>query len=162
MSRSTSPEWPQAAGRRIWGQSVWSRVHQCACLCQAAARQRVPPTEPSTGCFHNERSLRLIHGHLLQPPIPGGLSSFDAGFFSCPQDRDKRVSAVVSVEVVKHCMSYNVHSSEQIGLACFLQIIAGVIEERGIEAFLGNNPRLCNILSFAVRTGNTYLGSLMW
>lgn len=43
-----------------------------------------------------------------------------------------------------------------------LQIIAGVIEERGIEAFLGKYPRLCNILSFAVRTGNTYLGSLMW
>lgn len=42
------------------------------------------------------------------------------------------------------------------------QVIAGVIEERGIEAFLGKYPRLCNLLSFAVRTGNTYLGSLMW
>ena len=42
------------------------------------------------------------------------------------------------------------------------QVIAGVIEERGIEALLHNYPRLCNILSFVVRTGNTYLGSLMW
>ena len=25
-----------------------------------------------------------------------------------------------------------------------------------------NNPRLCNLLSLAVRTGNTFAGSLMW
>lgn len=42
------------------------------------------------------------------------------------------------------------------------QLIAGVVEERGIEALLGKYPRLCNVLSFVVRTGNTYLGSLMW
>ena len=43
-----------------------------------------------------------------------------------------------------------------------LQVIAGVIEERGIEAILGKYPRICNALSLLVRTGNTYLGSLMW
>lgn len=42
------------------------------------------------------------------------------------------------------------------------QLIAGVVEERGIESYFADNPRLCNVLSFAVRTGNTFLGSLWW
>jgi hypothetical protein len=42
------------------------------------------------------------------------------------------------------------------------QIIAGVVEERGIEAVFKNNAALCSALSFVVRTSNTYLGSLMW
>jgi len=42
------------------------------------------------------------------------------------------------------------------------QVIAGVIEERGIEAVFASNPALCNALSFIVRTSNTFLGSLMW
>lgn len=42
------------------------------------------------------------------------------------------------------------------------QVLAGVIEERGIEAVFKNNPAVCAALSFAVRTGNTFLGSLLW
>ena len=43
------------------------------------------------------------------------------------------------------------------------QVIAGVVEERGIEALFGSrSPALCSALSFVVRTGNTFLGSLMW
>ena len=42
------------------------------------------------------------------------------------------------------------------------QVLAGVVEERGIEALLKGQPALCSALSFAVRTGNTFLGSLMW
>lgn len=42
------------------------------------------------------------------------------------------------------------------------QVIAGVVEERGIEAVFKGNPALCSALSFVVRTGNTFLGSLMW
>lgn len=42
------------------------------------------------------------------------------------------------------------------------QIVAGIIEERGIEiAFMGR-PQLCKALSTVVRTGNTFLGSLLW
>ncbi len=44
---------------------------------------------------------------------------------------------------------------------CRYQLIAGVIEERGIEVFVPNRA-LCTVLSFAVRTGNTFLGSLLW
>ena len=43
-----------------------------------------------------------------------------------------------------------------------LQVIAGVLEERGIEVIFAGNPRLQNVLSFVARTGNTFLGSLMW
>lgn len=42
------------------------------------------------------------------------------------------------------------------------QILAGVLEERGIEVVFRNNPAICAALSFAVRTGNTFLGSLLW
>ncbi len=42
------------------------------------------------------------------------------------------------------------------------QIIAGVIEERGIERLFKGNARLCGILSFIVRTSNTFVGSLLW
>jgi hypothetical protein len=42
------------------------------------------------------------------------------------------------------------------------QVLAGVVEERGIETLLAGRPGLCNALSFVVRTGNTFLGSLMW
>ena len=40
--------------------------------------------------------------------------------------------------------------------------MAGLVEERGIEAVFHNNPAACAILSFIVRTGNTFLGSLLW
>ena len=42
------------------------------------------------------------------------------------------------------------------------QVVAGVLEERIIEAFFKGNPAVCGALSFAVRTGNTFLGSLLW
>ena len=40
-----------------------------------------------------------------------------------------------------------------------LQILAGLVEERGIEVFFKSNPAACAVLSFIVRTGNTFLGS---
>lgn len=39
------------------------------------------------------------------------------------------------------------------------QILAGLVEERGIEVFFRSNPAACAALSFIVRTGNTFLGS---
>lgn len=42
------------------------------------------------------------------------------------------------------------------------QILAGLVEERGIEAVFKSNPAACAVLSFIVRTGNTFLGSLLW
>ena len=42
------------------------------------------------------------------------------------------------------------------------QVIAGVVEQRGIETVLANYPSACHALSLVVRTSNTFLGSLMW
>ena len=42
------------------------------------------------------------------------------------------------------------------------QILAGIVEERGIEMWFKSNPAVCAALSFVVRTGNTFLGSLLW
>lgn len=42
------------------------------------------------------------------------------------------------------------------------QIIAGIIEERGIETIFKGQHQLCHILSFIVRTANTFVGSLLW
>ncbi|GMH37960.1 hypothetical protein BSKO_05844 [Bryopsis sp. KO-2023] len=42
------------------------------------------------------------------------------------------------------------------------QILAGIVEERGIEKVLVGRPQLCRSLTFIARTANTYLGSLLW
>lgn len=42
------------------------------------------------------------------------------------------------------------------------QVVAGVLEERGVEVLFKTNPALCAALSFVIRTSNTFLGSLMW
>eukprot|EP00892_Ulva_mutabilis_P010808 jgi/Ulvmu1/809/UM010_0183.1 len=42
------------------------------------------------------------------------------------------------------------------------QVVAGVVEERGIETLFAGNHTLCHALSFVLRTANTYLGSLLW
>jgi hypothetical protein len=45
---------------------------------------------------------------------------------------------------------------------CFrYQILAGVVEQRILEPMLHNQKLLLSVMSFAVRTGNTFLGSLM-
>ena len=41
----------------------------------------------------------------------------------------------------------------------FLQILAGVVEERGVERLLHGNALACGVASFVVRTGNTFLGA---
>jgi hypothetical protein len=42
------------------------------------------------------------------------------------------------------------------------QILAGLVEERGIEVAFKSNPAVCAALSLVVRTANTFLGSLLW
>lgn len=43
-----------------------------------------------------------------------------------------------------------------------LCMAAGVIEERGIETVFRGQHQLCHLLSFIVRTANTFVGSLLW
>lgn len=42
------------------------------------------------------------------------------------------------------------------------QILAGVLEERIVETVLSGKPGLTTAISFILRTGNTFLGSLLW
>ncbi|KAE9620186.1 hypothetical protein Lal_00019323 [Lupinus albus] len=42
------------------------------------------------------------------------------------------------------------------------QVIAGVIEQRILEPFLHQHKLMLSAICFAVRTGNTFLGSLLW
>nr|QKY15094.1 RETICULATa-RELATEd chloroplastic-like isoform a (C2E21) [Polytomella parva] len=62
--------------------------------------------------------------------------------------------------VVGTSAAYGVYMSISSNLR--YQIIAGIIEERGIEVLFKGNHQLCHLLSLAARTGNTFLGSLLW
>ncbi|KAJ6299484.1 hypothetical protein OIU76_020449 [Salix suchowensis] len=42
------------------------------------------------------------------------------------------------------------------------QILAGVVEQRILEPMLHQHKLMLGALCFAVRTGNTFLGSLLW
>lgn len=42
------------------------------------------------------------------------------------------------------------------------QVLAGVIEQRLLEPLLHKHKLMLSAISFAVRTGNTFLGSLLW
>uniref|UniRef100_A0A803LC28 Uncharacterized protein n=2 Tax=Chenopodium quinoa TaxID=63459 RepID=A0A803LC28_CHEQI len=57
-------------------------------------------------------------------------------------------------------IAYGVYLSVSANLR--YQIIAGVIEQRILEPFLHDQKLILSAVCFAVRTGNTFLGSLMW
>ncbi|XWS77390.1 hypothetical protein CRYUN_Cryun01aG0257400 [Craigia yunnanensis] len=42
------------------------------------------------------------------------------------------------------------------------QVLAGVIQQRILEPLLHQHKIILSAICFAVRTGNTFLGSLMW
>lgn len=42
------------------------------------------------------------------------------------------------------------------------QVLAGILEERIIETVFVGKPALTTAISFVLRTGNTFLGSLLW
>jgi hypothetical protein len=59
-------------------------------------------------------------------------------------------------------MQHFTHSTPMLHVHHRYQILAGVIEERGIETLFKGNYKLTTALSFIVRTANTFLGSLLW
>lgn len=63
-------------------------------------------------------------------------------------------------DVLHTSAAYGVYMSVSSNLR--YQIIAGVIEERGIETIFKGQHQLCHVLSFVVRTANTFVGSLLW
>ena len=64
------------------------------------------------------------------------------------------------MDLVKQSLSYGLYMSVSSNLR--YQVIAGVVEQRMIEPLLHGFPLASTAASFVVRTGNTFLGSLLW
>ncbi|XP_012475419.1 protein RETICULATA-RELATED 4, chloroplastic [Gossypium raimondii] len=64
------------------------------------------------------------------------------------------------VPIFSTSVQYGVYMSISSNLR--YQIIAGVIEQRILEPLLHHHKFILSAICFAVRTGNTFLGSLMW
>ncbi|XP_073009018.1 protein RETICULATA-RELATED 4, chloroplastic-like [Typha latifolia] len=64
------------------------------------------------------------------------------------------------VPILSTSVAYGVYMAVSSNLR--YQVLAGVIEQRILEPLLHNQKLALSALCFAVRTGNTFLGSLMW
>ncbi|KAJ4724296.1 protein RETICULATA-RELATED 4, chloroplastic-like [Melia azedarach] len=69
-------------------------------------------------------------------------------------------SEVENVPILSTSVSYGVYMAISSNLR--YQILAGVIEQRILEPLLHQHKLMLSAICFAVRTGNTYLGSLLW
>ncbi|CAO2167770.1 unnamed protein product [Urochloa humidicola] len=67
---------------------------------------------------------------------------------------------VEDIPVVSTSVAYGVYMAISSNLR--YQILSGVIEQRMLEPLLHNQKLLLSAMCFAVRTGNTFLGSLLW
>ncbi|KAF3336335.1 Protein RETICULATA-RELATED 4 [Carex littledalei] len=74
---------------------------------------------------------------------------------------DKDFAGVAEdVPILSTSVAYGVYMAVSSNLR--YQILAGIIEQRMLEPLLHNQKLALGALCFAVRTGNTFLGSLMW
>ncbi|CAL5423777.1 unnamed protein product [Camellia sinensis] len=67
---------------------------------------------------------------------------------------------VENVPVVATSVAYGVYMAVSSNLR--YQVVAGVIEQRILEPLVHQHKLILSALCFAVRTGNTFLGSLLW
>ncbi|CAL0329366.1 unnamed protein product [Lupinus luteus] len=67
---------------------------------------------------------------------------------------------VENVPILSTSAAYGVYMAVSSNLR--YQIVAGVIEQRLLEPMLHQHKLILSAMCFAVRTGNTYLGSLLW
>lgn len=70
------------------------------------------------------------------------------------------VGEVDQVPIVSTSVAYGVYMAVSSNLR--YQVLAGVIEQRMLEPLLHKHKLALSALCFAVRTGNTFLGSLLW
>ncbi|KDO83315.1 hypothetical protein CISIN_1g017076mg [Citrus sinensis] len=64
------------------------------------------------------------------------------------------------VPIISTSVAYGVYMAVSSNLR--YQVLAGVIEQRILEPLLHENKIILAAICFAFRTGNTFLGSLMW
>ncbi|KAL5538567.1 hypothetical protein UlMin_043683 [Ulmus minor] len=67
---------------------------------------------------------------------------------------------VENVPILSTSVAYGVYMAVSSNLR--YQVLAGVIEQRLLEPLLHKHKLILSALCFAVRTGNTFLGSLLW
>ncbi|KAG4973591.1 hypothetical protein AAZX31_11G091800 [Glycine max] len=67
---------------------------------------------------------------------------------------------IENVPVLSTSAAYGVYMAVSSNLR--YQVLAGIIEQRLLEPLLHQHKLILSALCFAVRTGNTYLGSLLW
>ncbi|KAL4612277.1 hypothetical protein ACB092_08G186800 [Castanea dentata] len=67
---------------------------------------------------------------------------------------------VENVPIISTSAAYGVYMAVSSNLR--YQVLAGVIEQRILEPMLHQHKLWLSAVSFAVRTGNTFLGSLLW
>uniref|UniRef100_A0ACD5TH06 Uncharacterized protein n=1 Tax=Avena sativa TaxID=4498 RepID=A0ACD5TH06_AVESA len=67
---------------------------------------------------------------------------------------------VENIPIVSTSIAYGVYMAVSSNLR--YQVLAGVIEQRMLEPLLHRHKLALSALCFAVRTGNTFLGSLLW
>lgn len=67
---------------------------------------------------------------------------------------------VENVPVLSTSVAYGVYMAVSSNLR--YQVLAGVVEQRILEPLLHQHKLILSALCFAVRTGNTFLGSLLW
>ncbi|XP_020214769.1 protein RETICULATA-RELATED 4, chloroplastic isoform X2 [Cajanus cajan] len=67
---------------------------------------------------------------------------------------------IENVPILSTSAAYGVYMAVSSNLR--YQVLAGIIEQRLLEPLLHQHKLMLSALCFAVRTGNTYLGSLLW
>ncbi|KAI3885260.1 hypothetical protein MKW98_002652 [Papaver atlanticum] len=67
---------------------------------------------------------------------------------------------VEEIPIVATSVAYGVYMAVSSNLR--YQLLAGVVEQRILEPMLHQHKLLLSAMCFAVRTGNTFLGSLLW
>ncbi|XP_027356228.1 protein RETICULATA-RELATED 4, chloroplastic-like [Abrus precatorius] len=67
---------------------------------------------------------------------------------------------IENVPILSTSAAYGVYMAVSSNLR--YQVLAGIIEQRMLEPLLHQHKLLLSAFCFAVRTGNTYLGSLLW
>ncbi|KAL8159408.1 hypothetical protein V2J09_000945 [Rumex salicifolius] len=82
-------------------------------------------------------------------------------FINAKKSVDKSCGEEIeNVPVLSTSVAYGVYMAVSSNLR--YQILGGLIEQRILEPMLHNNKVMLSALCFAVRTGNTFLGSLLW
>ncbi|GER45362.1 hypothetical protein STAS_22293 [Striga asiatica] len=111
----------------------------------------------TTAFVHSLKSLCVVEIFIL---IEVGTGVTNA-LLSARKAIDKSFAGEAEdVPIIPTSVAYGVYMAVSSNLR--YQILAGVIEQRILEPLLHEQKLILSALCFAVRTGNTFLGSLLW